>query len=282
MKITFTLLGLLFIVISSFSQATGNDSLSPDTCVCKSKPSKKIVNKDTLTIKLPSTNFFKDSTIIIYQINNNETCCSEKDSTISGENKNVIDIVKLFDIFIRLIQVSIWPLMILFLVLFFKSKLPLIIPYIKSIKYKDLQVEIDHDIFEATKKTDAIENEYYSSRPAEKVKRQDLNFDKLNRLSNESPRAVILEVWLELEDVLKRCAKQFQFDKTQNIYAIMNQLYRKEILSSSEMQLLNEMRVIRNNVFHLKDYSLDKDAAMDYAVSIYKLVDVLKSKCALE
>jgi len=62
----------------------------------------------------------------------------------------------------------------------------------------------------------------------------------------------------------------------------MNQLYRREVLTSEEMQLLTEMRVIRNNVSHIKAFVPEKDAAMDFAVTTMKMLDLLKSKCELK
>jgi len=179
----------IFFAILLFQRPSYSDSISIlhgtiDTCKCK----KPVFNTSTNIKK----NVLKpDSTIVIYQINNNQSYCSSIDSSSRKPLRDLRNYDILPDILLRFIRIVIWPFVVLFLILYFKTQIPFILPFIKSIKYKDFLIELNKDIFETTKKSNEVEDAYYSRIPSEKAKRADLDLAKLDRLSRESPEPLL-------------------------------------------------------------------------------------------
>lgn len=158
------------------------------------------------------------------------------------------------DDFIKFIDIIVWPATTLALAWFFRTELRAVLARISSLKYKDWEAKFDRGLAQVegaiapVKKEDAEREE---------------TLDRLERLTEISPRAAILEAWIELEQVLFHMAEVYQI-KDRSPLRIIETLYSKGIVTKELASAFNEMRQLRNEAAHVPDFVVEEKKAQRY------------------
>ena len=85
----------------------------------------------------------------------------------------------------------------------------------------------------------------------------------LDRLVEISPRAAILEAWIELEQVLFQLAEGYQL-KAKNPLHVIKFLTEKGVISKDFSQTLHEVRRLRNDASHVPDFVVEEKEAQNF------------------
>jgi len=174
---------------------------------------------------------------------------------------------------IHLLDIAIWPVTIFILIMMFRKYLVELIPLLKKLKYKDLELDFGQKMQKLKK--DAEDS--FTNNSEEKYTKEK---EHLHSLSEISPCAAIMESWKEVEvSTLKLIMKHKPDVKIDSStpYRHMQTIFEKDKLIEMKMiKVFGDLRTIRNRAAHAINYEINTEKAVEY-------VDVaLKLKAYLE
>jgi hypothetical protein len=166
-----------------------------------------------------------------------------------------------------------WPICVIILVLMLRKELAGLIEKLRSLKYKDLSLEFDQKLENAKKEakrakvTDVFE---------------DLSKDKIEyyeELCQLSPRAAVLESWLQVETVAERILRKHGEEYHRRA---LNPLLVKMVtiigMAEWESSLYDALRKLRNAVVHQENAQISREVAMEYAKLALGLASRIEKK----
>jgi hypothetical protein len=165
-----------------------------------------------------------------------------------------------------------WPLIIVIVLVFLRKPLLELIPLLKYLRYKDLELDFGKQV-----------NELAAEFPQElSIKARDVQLDEHTiRLANLSPRAVILESWLRVEEAAieasKRRGLKLTSREVKTPIVLGHALEEAGVLDKNKMEIYHRLRNLRNMAAHASEFSFDSDSALEYATLSLRLADYLEN-----
>jgi hypothetical protein len=150
-----------------------------------------------------------------------------------------------------------WPTAVVALALLMRNPLAKLIPLIRSLKYKDLQIDIGGQLEAAREQVDAI-----SDTPGSATEEPPSSF---KALAQADPRAAILSAWLPVEIELTAIAKKSGAPVFTPMLKQLKELHDKGILDQLLVDTLMNLRRIRNSAVHVTEESVSFDDAINMA-----------------
>ena len=137
-----------------------------------------------------------------------------------------------------------------------------LIPQLKKLKYKELEMEFDHELETLSKKSQ-------ESRARVKVETPKEEEDDyyLQRVKELSPRAAIMESWLSLESTAITTAQHFKITpekKRINFHMAVKSLLKSNVLTDQDVANINDLRALRNKAAHEIDFPITEDEAAKF------------------
>ena len=173
-----------------------------------------------------------------------------------------------WEFLIRLIEAIAWPAAIVFVLLSFRSELRRLLPLMRRLKAGPIEAEFEREILDVKQEFEQIPFETFD--PDEDA---DSN-KKLIELANISPRSAILESWINLESALRQAVLQKAGSPIPDMSSplrLVKAVEQLNLVSSIEVDLLNDLRGLRNQAVHFSDSGLSSSAAINYGESAKKL-----------
>ena len=158
-----------------------------------------------------------------------------------------------------------WPLAIVILLLFFKKYIIQLIPFVTSLKYKDLEVQF-------SEKVKQLVNISQDNIKKLTDMHDDLNISRENKLYgllDISPRAAIIESWLLVETAASKALQKKDPEickKTTMIAPARLGKYLQEykLLTDIQFTIYDNLREMRNNAVHIGDTQFNKNDVTEY------------------
>ena len=178
---------------------------------------------------------------------------------------------------IELIKALAWPVTALIMFLIVRKPLLRLLPQVQRLKV----MEFELDFGEQVREVSAEVRRQLDVSPSLSRANRALH-DHYERLAPLSPRAVILEAWLQLEDAAVAAARKANLGlSSQDLYApkpLGEALEKAGILEGGTVKIYNDLRNLRNAAAHAAEFSIDSSVAMTYADSAIRLTEYLLSK----
>lgn len=179
--------------------------------------------------------------------------------------------MEVFKQIIELLRVIIWPIVVLLFGIFFRGSINQLLLKIKGAKYKEFELIFQQNIDEAQNHMKQILVKKIDGK-------QGFDFDKAKKLSEISPRSLITESWLELENEIYEKYKKARIRIAMNGLNLQEDiLLKNKIINENEINAYKNLRNIRNKASHSYDFIIDKDQAIEYALTVNKLINSIKS-----
>jgi hypothetical protein len=159
--------------------------------------------------------------------------------------------------FAAIVTALAWPSAVVIVVILLRSPLTKLIPRVRSLKYKDLHIDLA-DKLEAVK--EKLEAETESDPP----RRPFVALPGVLELARIDPRAAIISAWIEVERATIEMALKAGIAITGTALSIANHLHALDCLSEFEFETFRNLRRVRNDAVHLTT----KDVTFDEAVSM--------------
>jgi hypothetical protein len=175
----------------------------------------------------------------------------------------------------EIIQAVAWPLVVLVVFLSLRKPLLELLPSLRSFRYRDLELGFDTQV-------QALANDIRRLLPEARLSgeavQQRQSMEELARLS---PRAVVLESWLQLErtamDVSRRKGLDLDSRQIRTPILLGHALEQAGILDDEMQTVFYRLRNLRNAAAHASDFAFDAESAMEYADLALRLNDYLQN-----
>ncbi len=157
---------------------------------------------------------------------------------------------------INILDVIIWPLTLVILVFFLREEIRKLLKRINSFQYKDFKATFENEL-------NRIEKEANATIKKSKIKKSinnepiypepyDEKYYQLLRIADESPRAALLEGWVEVENAFYEAAKKFKVKSysSKNIRKILAELIETGHYAKTIYPLVLDIYELRNQAAH--------------------------------
>lgn len=173
----------------------------------------------------------------------------------------------------EMVKSLVWPVTVLALVVILKKPIVELVPLLKHLKYKELELEFSEQVMELkaeaeSHKKERAESEAGSSNPYEDM----VSF---------STRAAIIESWLAVESAAEATAMSFWNQDPSKIISNLNQLgeylHKCNVLDKNQLNTFHKLRQLRNKVAHEQDLELSEKDAKIYVRLAYDLAEHIRN-----
>lgn len=172
---------------------------------------------------------------------------------------------------IELLDKLVWPIAVIVLVLLLRQQIIRLLENLRSLKYKDLSLEFGQQLEEAKGEAEKA----HLPQVSEDVAKEKMEYYK--ELALISPRAVVLEAWLQVETAVEGVIRR-RADKPRIFRPEAKMLLKLAELEEWEISILDDLRSIRNRIVHQEDARLSKDQAIEYAHLALRLASKIREK----
>ena len=159
------------------------------------------------------------------------------------------------DFFASIIGSLAWPLATVTLVVLLRGEIVQLLGRLRWFRYRDLELEFGEQV------QNIREEAEQADLPRAEIPDQDL------RLAVTSPRALVLESWLRIEQALASYARQAGIEVTghESPTRLMRELDRRQQLDPHVRAIIADLRGLRNAAAHEPDFALPPERALEYA-----------------
>lgn len=193
-----------------------------------------------------------------------------------------------------LIQALVWPVIVLVLVLLLRQPLRDLIPLLRKLKYKDVEMEFAREIAEL--KLESLDEALRFSVPAPAAESPSVTpgaddaglavgmrgsrRDELLRMVSFSKRVAIMEAWLELEAAAVELASSFWLqspgDAFRNDPKLAEYLLKCKVIDEKQYDTFKKLRDLRNMAAHATELNLSENDAASYVELAFDLATHLR------
>lgn len=157
-----------------------------------------------------------------------------------------------------------WPLAVVIILLIVRKPLINLIPFLQRLKYKDLELDFGRKVQELAAKATGELPSSEGARP------------NLTQIAYISPRAAVLEAWLELEAVAMDASKRHNLSLTsremRSPLELGQALEKAGIMDGRKLEIYHRLRNLRNAAAHATEFAFDPEVAIEYADLASRLV----------
>lgn len=163
----------------------------------------------------------------------------------------------------ELIKAIAWPATAIVLVVFLRKPIVELVPLLRRLKYKELEVEFAQEVSELKAEVEAIAKEKGEEFPS-----IESTSSNLVNLVAFSTRAAIMEAWLEVEVASVAVASSFWGQSPNKTFRSMPKLgeylLQCKVINEKQLSVFNKLRQLRNKAAHAQDLDLSENDARSY------------------
>lgn len=156
-----------------------------------------------------------------------------------------------------------WPVTAVVLVVLLRKPIVELIPLLKRLKYKELELEFSQEVSELKAEADAIAKEKGEPPPSDVQ-----GSEQLLDLVSFSARAAIMEAWLEVETAAVNTASSFWGVSSSGAFKNMPQLgeylLQCKVIDKNQLAVFNKLWKLRNKAAHALELDLNESDARAY------------------
>jgi hypothetical protein len=176
------------------------------------------------------------------------------------------------DLAVQLIVGIAWPVTVLILVIVFRRDLANAVAKITKLRYKDFEAE-----FQTTLRELESQRPAELALPAATSARGRSLLDRRKEISSltaASPRAAVMEAWVELERAILDAARRAEVPVEKGVGTAIRLLSLRRVVSSEYAGAVERVRRLRNLAAHEPEFTLSETEAKEY---VYYTLDLAAS-----
>jgi hypothetical protein len=163
----------------------------------------------------------------------------------------------------ELIKAIAWPTTAIVLVVLLRKPIVELIPLLRRLKYKELELEFAQEVSELKAEVEAIAKE----KGEDALSMMPTSSNLLNLVAF-STRAAIMEAWLEVETASVAVASSFwgqsPNEAFKNMPKLGEYLLQCKVIDEKQLSVFNKLRQLRNKAAHAQDLDLSENDARSY------------------
>lgn len=182
------------------------------------------------------------------------------------------------DNIVKLIEALAWPAAAVWLGYMFRDEVRQLLARLSHLKYKDVEAKFEKELTYAEAATDKVVKAVPRELSEEPRDRTEEAYLQLSRILETSPRAAIMEAWIQIETTLAKLAGVSK-DRMMSLShgkTLLNSLVNENKLPQDSIDAFQLLRKIRNEAAHLPDFAISQSEAeryIDMAVKIASAID---------
>lgn len=175
----------------------------------------------------------------------------------------------------EIVKALAWPVVALVIFLTLRKPLFDLLPYLQSFRYRDIEIGFGARVQALAYDLRRLLPEATLSGEAAQ------EHARLAELARLSPRAVVLEAWLQLEKTAMELSrrKELGLDSRALRTPILlgHALEQAGLLDENMQTVFYQLRTLRNAAAHASDFAFDAEAAIEYAEMALRLNNYLQN-----
>ncbi|MDH3353433.1 MAG: hypothetical protein OEL87_03225 [Nanoarchaeota archaeon] len=186
----------------------------------------------------------------------------------------------------KIVEISIWPATIVTVVLLLRAPLSQLVPTLKRLKYKDLELEFEReaykilseaerDLQKITVKTE-IKTEGYPVH--EKNSRRSLGIRYSMATREPKPAETILAAWLSLQYIMQEFAEEYRIRPRSSTRFLVYELESRGLISKEVAKVVLELAALRNKVAHAEEAIITHKVSSAFTSSIQHVSSEMRGK----
>jgi hypothetical protein len=175
---------------------------------------------------------------------------------------------------VEIIKSLAWPIAAVWLGYIFKGEIRKLLGRVSSLKYKDMEASFEKELADAEIKASKL------TQPSLQESTEALSqTDQLLRIAEVSPRAAIVEAWTLIETAaLKNGLTSGSAMQRTNPKMIVNYLANIGRFSNESLELIEQLRKLRNRASHMPDFTISQSEAERYLDLAVKSANIINSR----
>lgn len=166
----------------------------------------------------------------------------------------------------QVVEVVIWPATIVVVVALLRAPLSKLVPTLKRLKYKDLELEFER---EASKILAEVERDLPEPERSEEVAEDGPGTPLFSRAALE-PTDLVMRSWGELERAIRDLVGKGTYEKT-SVRSLVDLLADSSKVSEETIRAILDLAALRNRVAHAESEAVSDDMALSYASSVRRV-----------
>lgn len=158
---------------------------------------------------------------------------------------------------VALVESLAWPAAIIWLGYQFRAEIRTLISKVSHLKYKDVEARFEKELAaaEVQAKAAIVESGPYNDEEPVYPAPYDERYYQLLRIADESPRAALIEAWIEVEGSLLTAAEKIGMKLVPHAPdRIIDALFRQRRIAKTVIPLFESLRKMRNEAIHVPDF----------------------------
>lgn len=137
---------------------------------------------------------------------------------------------------------------------------------LESLKYKDAEAKFNQQLREAEKEAPSMKRKLPEGWEKATARALSTQHEQFRRIAEISPRAAILEAWLDVEAAVYAAAERAKLEvrSPANSYTLARNLISQGKIPADIMPFFEKLRKLRNEAAHLPDFVLAEGEANKY------------------
>ena len=169
-----------------------------------------------------------------------------------------------------------WPAAVVVVALVFRKQIAALFVRVESVGYGDFKVRFREELDQL--RSEATESGLFrDSTGRSYLQMASRRAPIIAEIAGVSPRAAILEAWLQVEEALHAIARQKDLP-TRNTSVIIRELERREVLDPQITDTLRRLNALRNEVVHVSQRALTSDDALEFSQLALAVAENLKRR----
>ncbi|WP_310638559.1 hypothetical protein [Delftia acidovorans] len=193
-----------------------------------------------------------------------------KDKNPKDDLETSISWGKLLNAFFQLLTSFAWPLAAIWISYIFRAELRSLLGRMSTFKYKEMEAKFERDIAAAKAQSSRLEPSKTKIWNDATLSGVLTTYELFQRIAATSPRAAIIEYWIDLEAAISAAAKKAKIEGrsvTKRVAALIEAGH----IEADAMPLFLKLRDIRNQATHLSEFSISVEDALAYLDSVLRL-----------
>ncbi|WP_419782896.1 hypothetical protein [Malaciobacter marinus] len=172
---------------------------------------------------------------------------------------------------VKIIDSLAWPITVLIIIFIFRKNIISLIPTLTKLKYKEFELEFDKEL-------EKLNIDTKNKIPESSIKNENNYY--IEQVRKTTPRAAILDSWLELEsNITSMCINLNLVSSSSsiNFIKLINKLKEENIISNEDLLNIHKLRDLRNKSVHNFEFNISEKEAAKFLEVSRNLADIILS-----
>ena len=178
---------------------------------------------------------------------------------------------------VKIIDSVVWPIAAIWIAYIFRGELRALLGRMSQFKYKDVEAKFDKQLNKAEITASNLKKELPVDWEKATTRGVLTQYEQFKRIAEASPRAAILEAWLDVEVAVFAAAEKAGLASSPNSPTLLAEhLISLKHIPEEILSVFHSLRKLRNQATHMPDFTLTEEEAERYLELALKVANTFR------